>query len=263
MHQQLSKAPVTYVLAQVKFSSIENIASYIPQLQDEIRDLFPHYNILSIQAIELKNAQQPPDFTVLTQWHFIDKEKQMGIILDKQAIILHTNKHEKFQTLLSIFETIIARFNKVLKISLSTRLGIRYINLIEHGLQKVNIGLRGFQLLNNGFKEDQFITNTETTQFSQEGIIKIKSTLVKNKTVIGNTFNIFVPLDLVDTAKSLSFQHLTEPKNGFLMLDIDHFSDEQDDFDMANILNRFRQLQEGVYQAFCQSVEKENLKDWM
>ena len=261
MHTKLSKPPVTYVLAQITFSSVEDIASYVPQLQDKIRENFPHYQEVNIQTVQLRGGQQPIT-TTLIQWHFMDKEKHTGIILDKQTITIHTSRYDQFQPLLDSFETVVTRFNEVLNISLFTRLGLRYINLIEDGLTKMSAGLQGFQLTGNGFKENQFLARTETTQRSQEGVVKVQVTRIGDKQVVGNIQSSFVPQDLVSTARLLSFKHHREPQQGFLVLDVDHVNNDQGDFDITKILERFHHLQDAVYQAFRQAVGKENLKNW-
>jgi|GEM_PF-2557989 uncharacterized protein (TIGR04255 family) len=261
MHPKLSKAPVTYVLAQIKFSSIEDIANRIPALQDKIRGDFPHYQQVNIQSIQLREGQQPAA-TTLIQWHFLDKEKQTGIILDKQTLTIQTSCYEQFQPLLNRFKAVASQFHEILKFSLFTRLGLRYINLIEDGLTKLDPGLQGFQLANNDFDKNQFLTKTETTQRSQAGVLKVQATRFSDKKVIGDIQNIFVPLELADTAKLLSFNGREEPGRAFLLLDLDHFHVGQGDFDIEVIGSRFCELQKMLYQGFCQAVGKENLTAW-
>lgn len=261
MHPKLSKPPVTYVLAQVKFSNIENIESRIPELQEKIRGAFPHYEKVNIQTIHLIEGRKT-DLAASTQWHFMDKEKQTGIILDNKTLTIHTSRYERFQLLLDGFEKVAIRFHEVLNFSLFTRLGLRYINLIEDGLTNVDKGLQGFQLTDNGFEKNQFLTKTETTQLSQAGFIKVQATRIADKKVIAGIQNIFVPPDLADTAKLLSFKHHKEPEQAFLVLDLDHFNSDQSDFDVKEILQRFHKLQDLIYKSFCQAIGSTNLTNW-
>lgn len=262
MHPKLSKPPVTYVLAQVKFSNIENIESRIPELQEKIRGSFPHYQKVNIQTIQLIAGRQA-DLAALTQWHFMDKEKQTGIILDNQTITIHTSHHEQFQSLMDDFEKVATRFHEILNFSLFTRLGLRYINLIEDGLTNIDKGLQGFQLTGNGLEKNQFLTKTETTtQCSQADFIKVQATRIADKKVIAGIQNVFVPPDLADIAKLLSFKHYKEPEQEFLILDIDHFNNGQSDFDVKEIVQRLHELHELVYKAFCQAVGQKNLANW-
>lgn len=261
MHEKLSKSPIVYVLAQVRFSNIENIEYYIPQLQDKIRTTFPHYQKINIQAIQLREGQ-PPNSSTLTQWHFMDKEKYIGIILDGRSIAIHTSRYDQFTPLLKSFVTVLTQFNKILEISLCTRLGLRYINLIENGLSNINQGLQGFQLSGDDFSKNKFFSKMETTQLSNDGIIKVQALHFGEKQVIGETQNIFVPSDVSDSANMLSFKNHKEPDNNFLILDVDHFNEDQRDFNVLEISSGFTRLQEAVYQAFCQAAGNENLKNW-
>lgn len=261
MHPKLTKPPVTYVLAQIKFSSIEDIEKYVRKLQDKIRGAFPHYQPINTQTIQLRDDQQPTA-TTLTQWHFLDKKKQTGIILDKQTLTIHTSHYDQFKPFINELEKVATQFHKILNFSLYTRLGLRYNNLIEGDLTNIDAGLQGFQLRNNGFDENQFLTRTETTQRSKEGVIKIQATRIPDKKIIENSQNIFVSPNLVDTAKLLSFAHYKTPKQELLMLDIDHFNNDQGDFDVKEILNHFNRLQDVIYLVFCKAIGEINLKNW-
>jgi uncharacterized protein (TIGR04255 family) len=262
MHPKLSKPPVTYVLAQVKFSNIENIESRIPELQEKIRNSFPHYQKVNIQAIQLTEGQQA-NFASLNQWHFMDKEKHTGIILDNQTLTIHTSCYEQFQSLQGSFKKVVTQFHETLDFSLFTRLGLRYINIINKGdISAINSGLQGFQLVDNGFVKNQFLTKTEANQRSKVGFIKVQATRIANKTVIAGIQNVFVSPELAGIAKLLSFNHYKEPEGEFLVLDLDHFNNDQGDFDTEEILKRLDQLQELIYQAFCQAVGKTNLEKW-
>lgn len=261
MNPKLSKQPVTYVLAQIKFTSIENIAEYVSKLQDSIRERFPHFQDVSMSAIQFKENSVASPMTWV-QWHFIDKEKQTGIILDKQSIAIHTTDYTQYHSLISSFGKVIEQFYAILNISLFTRLGLRYINLIEEGLSDINSGLKGFQLSGTEFNEQkQYISQTQTTQQSQKGHVKIQATHVGNKELLGDN-KFLLPFDLIDTVKVLSFKNLKEPQNDFLILDIDHFNNEQGDFEIKEILNQFDQLHETAYQVFCQAVGTTNLQNW-
>ena len=261
MHQRLSKSPITYVLAQVQFSDIANIADYIPKLQDEIRPLFPLYQMVNIQTIQFRDGQQPPVASVSSQWQFMDKDKRTGIVLDSRSVSIHTSGYETFATLLKSLEKTLALFNKILKIALFTRIGLRYINFMDNNVDKVNSELRGFKLKNNDFMDDRFLTKTETTQMSRFGTIKVQATHIGNREIVSGIKNIFVPPDLADIANFLLFEHRKLPDKGFLILDIDQFNAQQGNFDVSSISNRFQELHEVIYSAFRNAIGEEVLKD--
>lgn len=261
MHKKLSESPIIYVLGQIRFSNIENISDYIPKLQDVIREAFPHFQKINIQALQFREGQQP-SASIFNQWHFMDKDKQSGIILDDRSIAIHTTQYEQFNILLKSLEKTLVLFNEILKIALFTRVGLRYINFIENGLDKLDKSLCGFQLKNSIFEADKFLTKTETTQLSKHGIIKIQATHIGNKEIIAGNKNYFIPPDLADIASVLNFQSPKEPEKDFLLLDLDHFNEQQGDFDVQEILSRLDSLQDILYLAFCSAAGQENLTAW-
>ncbi len=261
MYKKLIQSPLTYVLAQVKFTSIEGIEKYVPELQDKIRSLFPRHARAHSSVIQL-NQDQEICTRQLVQWHFIDKTKQTGIILDKQTLTIHTTRYDRYDTLLAKLIVVIEQFHAILKFSLITRVGLRYINLIEEGLEQVEPGLRSFQLTENIIEPNQFLSKTETTQFSKAGIIKIQATYVGDRKIIGDLKNIFIPPDLTDVAELLVFTEHNQPEQQFLLLDLDHFNLNEHDCNTEKIAQIFSNLHQGISQGFRQAVGQENLKAW-
>ena len=262
-HQTLSKSPITYFLAKINFSNIEAIEKYIPELQENIRRLFPDFKKVSVQFIDIKMNQQP-SLSTRTQWHFINKESTTGVLLDNSSVAIHTSQYTQFEQILGELKYVLEEFNKILRISLLTRIGLRYINLIQGDLNRyVNPGLLGFYLKDNEyFHCNKFIINTTLNEETKYGIIKIQSGLVSNKEIINKTNNIFIPSDLMEVANYLSFNHHKQPEEDFLVLDLDHFSNNKEDFQINTIIDQLKNLQEALYRAFCTAVKPKALEDW-
>lgn len=262
MHKILSKSPITYVFAQVRFTSIESISKYIPEIQDKIRNDFPQFKEVTIYAIEVRDEQQPIPSTI-KQWHFVDKDSVMGIILDGKSISIHTSKYVQFEVLSKKLEKVLKKVNEILHISLLERLGVRYINIIESNLSNfIKEGLLGFYLKGEQFDQNRYIINTDLTQKSDKGLIRVKSACVGDKEIIVGVKNILVPPDLAEAASFLSFTHLKQPTGKFLMLDIDHYEDKKEDFNIEKVMFGLKDLQDAAYYAFQESVTSEALKSW-
>ena len=194
--------------------------------------------------------QDSRQMTTITQWHFKDKTSITGVLLDSDTITIHTTKYNDFDTLINKFEGALIKFNSILNISLFERLGLRYINVIDSNFDKyVSQRLLGFSVENEKkFKKSRFLSRTETTQESTTGIIKIQSTNVGSTDLIGKSANYLVPPGLIQIADSLLFEHHKQPKNQYLLLDIDYFSNDQKEFDTKNITNEFAKLHEGIHE---------------
>ena len=109
MHKLLSKSPITYVLAQVRFTNIESIEKYVPDIQDKIRNYFPKFNNINIHTIELKENQAPTPSSI-SQWHFMDKDSVMGVLLDGNSITIHTSKYDHFDKIVKRFRASSQRY---------------------------------------------------------------------------------------------------------------------------------------------------------
>lgn len=263
MHEKLSKSPITYVLAQIRFTNIESIEKYIPELQEAIRQQFPFFKKITIQAIDFRNSQQPM-VSAVNQWHFMDKDSVTGIILDGASLGIHTSRYDQFPNLQKQLEHVLVEFNKILKISLCVRLGLRYINLIQSHLSMyVQPALLGFHLEKDShFEKKNFLIRTELTQKSKSGIIKIKSSHVGSKDITPIDQNLFVPPDMANVADYLSFDHHKKPSDEFVIIDIDHFNEKNESFDVKEIIKNLVNLQDAVYNAFCSAVTPKALADW-
>jgi uncharacterized protein (TIGR04255 family) len=263
MHEKLSKSPITYVLAQVRFTNIESMEKYIPELQEIIRQQFPIFKKITIQAIDLRDRK----FSDIIQWHFMDENSVTGILLDGTSISIHTSKYDNFLKLQKQFDNVLTEFNKILNISLCVRLGLRYINLIESNLDKyIQPELLGFHLKDTThFEKNKFLARTELIQKSKIGIVKIKSTHMGDNEVTDERENIFVPSDMINIADLLSFKHHKKPSKDFSIIDIDHFYEKNEKFevfDVKEIINDLTRIQDASYNAFTAAVTPRALKDW-
>ncbi|NNM58274.1 MAG: TIGR04255 family protein [Legionellales bacterium] len=263
---QLTKSPLSYVLAQVRISPIMNLETFISTLQGSIRKDFPLCNKIQIKAIEF-NQQSEPSVKEMTQWHFADKLNITGIIADTNTITIHTTHYETFDKLINKLKIVLDKFNSILEIGLYSRIGIRYINAIHHTPEKyLNKELLGFHLeKNSGFK-DKFFIKSETIQETNEGLINIKVSHFNAKEIISEK-NILIPQDLMQSASYLALDTNNQAKalSNFAILDIDHFTEGQEknkDFNITEIVKKIEKLHEGIVIAFENSITPTALEEW-
>lgn len=267
MDRKLSKPPLTYVLAQIKISQILDIEKFIPQLQEAIRKDFPRFDKFEIQSFEIKKNIDKEKFDVRqntqTQWHFTDKTSTVGILVDNNSIMIHTSKYNSYNDLNETLQSILEKFHNILSISLYTRLGLRYINLIQSNVTEYIRANFNDLIINN----NSYITKIDTAQNTDNGILKVQATFSSDDNMLKTNnplTNIYLPFDLQQSANYLSFEH--HKKNSstieYLMLDIDHFSEKEGDFDLSSILMQLEKLHEGIETAFYNAVTETALIDW-
>lgn len=269
MTEKLKKPPVTYALMQVRISQVLDIKEYITKIQGSIRREFPLYNELNFHSLELKSGDKQPEFQNYMQWHFGNKESTTGIILSRDAIVIHTSKYNSFESLCKTFKEILDVLKSTLDISLFTRVGIRYINFLHENITKyVDPHLQGFHLSNKQGFTSNYFSRTESIQQTQcGGIINIRSSHFSDKnsfTTPQSIKNIFVTPELWQGADQLTFDHHKNmlPNNDFLILDLDHFINKQSDFDSNSILDELNILHNDIYTAFRNAITKEAIHDW-
>jgi uncharacterized protein (TIGR04255 family) len=263
MDKDSNFSPITYVLGQIKISPLLSIKNYLPQLQEAIRHEFPNFNEVNMQAFEIKPSAQP-EMRTFTQWHFFDIKSTTGILLETDTIMIHTSDYIDFHTLIDSLQHVLVKFNDILRISGYTRIGLRYNNVIKTDPQNyLEPELLAFYVKGKAiFKEDKFFGKTETMQETTSGFIKIQSAHL-SRGFSQNSLNNLVSSDLVQSAGYLSFEHIQQPTNSFVVLDLDHFSpNKKEEFNVKKILDEFKQLYEGAKEAFFSSITENALREW-
>ncbi len=253
MHKKLKKSPLTYVIAQVRFSEMLDIEDYIKEIQKAVRDEFSEFKVQNITAIDF--IKEKVDRANI--WQFIDKTFTSGIILTTNSIAIHTSKYLSFEDMIGKTRDVLVKVNKILHNNLYSRLGLRYINLIHESVKTtVKPGLLGHPIF-----KGVYLTTAETRQNTKNGTINVKS-IRASDTNINNL--LYIPPDLRQCADFLSFEHHKDKKlkREYLILDIDHFTNVPGEFTDKNILWQFKKLHEAIFVAFRSSIKDCAWKKW-
>ena len=264
---RLAYPPLTYVLAQIKISPIWNIESWVPKLQEAIRKDFPYSNESQVETIVANSLEANPGAKVDLKkiWHFADKSKTSGILLDKDAVTIHTTHYETFGELLHKFITVLVKFHKELNITICTRIGLRYVNLIRENPHKyIHKGLLGFPLSGKEKFLNKYASSTETIQQTSFGFLKIKTIFGENENETVAEIPKFIPTELIYPASFLLHKKLDVKKSikNYVVLDIDHFSQENFDFSVKNIEKMLNNFHELVYTTFRYAITEQAYKEW-
>lgn len=261
MHEKIKKSPLTYVLAQIKFSPILSMEeTHIPDLQKVIRTDFSEYKEQTIESFNLNNKT----YNKTKSWHFSDKNFTSAIVVTTDSITIHTSKYISFEDMANKLKKVLNKFNEIVKNELYLRIGLRYINFIHTNIEEaLEPELLGYPLRNNDIFEDTYLARTETIQKTKNGTIKINAMHISSKDIIGDK-NIYIPPELAPTADPLSFEHHKnkDPKKEYVTLDIDHFIEARGDFTAERIIENLNNLHEGSFVAFRNAIKKETWNKW-
>lgn len=127
----LSNGPLTAVLIQIKFSTIVQIAKYIPDVQDDLRKKYPLYDVLHGESIQ-PGPHGEVEKKKFEQWVFSSNDYFRNIIIDSEKITYQVlDCHEyKYESFIREFLSIVESFDNIVDISSITRFGLRYVNTI-------------------------------------------------------------------------------------------------------------------------------------
>src|SRR4029077_17396703 len=100
--RQLTKAPLVHVLTQVRFAPVLSIGQAIPRIQERLKEIgFLRFEKSKIQNIVF--AGQTPKVESQERWDFTDREKQSGVVLTQDFVILQTSQYTNFDAFSEIF----------------------------------------------------------------------------------------------------------------------------------------------------------------
>lgn len=140
--RQLANAPLVFVIAGVRFESLEALPNWVPAIQDELRKWFPSFKRVrqTASASGFEMAVDPQDFDpayVGSAWVFSTSDHKAVITLFKTGLVLHTTDYSVFanfaEALKRAVTALLRAADGVVNI---TQLGIRYIDHIQsqHGM---------------------------------------------------------------------------------------------------------------------------------
>lgn len=265
---QLRNAPLVYTLAVVRFSDIQKIGSYIPDIQEKLRKDFPAFEEKEVQDITFEqnaNGRQTVSTNKSHQWIFSDAERKWGFMISPNILLFHTIKYEHFDGFGKKMAKVLTAIFEIAHITHYHTLGIRYIDTI---IPKEGETLQ--QYLNNQLLPVDLELNKNSTTPIES------SSQSKYNTDAGTLFlrhHIFssgapIPNDLKATAELLAL-HQGNIDQRFAVLDTDHVFSERlgnnaklFEFNVDSIINKFDDLHRSASETFKCAVTEHALTTW-
>lgn len=265
MAELLSQSPLIYVLGQVKITPILNIEEYVSQIQDLLRDDLPEFNNIMLHEVQFQN-KEPTQIKQFKQWHFSNIENTHGVLVQADAITIHTTDYHTFKEFFDLFYTAISKIHQTLNIGAYTRIGIRYINLIADNIDDyVNNAFLGFRFSEEAtfISSREFFNKVDSINDTHYGALKVQAVHTFLNKLPEETKKALIPPDLLPTANLIKPKINKAPTDEFVILDIDHFTKTQPSkFNIDEICSRLEQLNSCVYQAFKMAVSDKAIEAW-
>ena len=250
----LRRPPLIYVVAQVLFAEVVAIEKFVPEIQESLRHKgFPRFLRGQIQEI----AFQPdgsPKFSARDRFEFQNKEGSLGIVLQTKSVAVQTNSYSNYETFEEEIKTALMVVHRVVNISLSERIGLRYVNLI-----RLQSGEKWSDYLNPGLLglgADSVGVSRWTSRSEMVG-----PTNVGNLAVRCSQSGQPIPPDLVISG-TLSNPPTLTPGEVVVTLDFDHYVEKSSDFKVSAVMSTFEQLHEKLDVVFEAAVTSQALLKW-
>lgn len=129
---RLSETPLTGVLVQVRFPEILSIAKieFIADFQESIRADYPlhHLDQDPVLEVNINSVKQG----LIPNWRFFDEARQWRLSLTTNFVSLETRAYQSRSDFTQRTETIMHALSATINPSMTTRIGVRYVDRI-HG----------------------------------------------------------------------------------------------------------------------------------
>jgi uncharacterized protein (TIGR04255 family) len=254
--RKLTKAPITQALCQVRFSTIRDMATYVPKVQVALRK--DGYRLdMSAQVQEIVFGAQGPQTKLFDRWEFLNVEKTRSAVITEQFAAFQTTAYIDFDHFVPEVIKLMEALTGAGADILITRIGLRYVNAIIPSQGKswtnyLNPSLHGIKLASLTGPLAAYHVFGETAH----GRLLARMTQ--------NTEGLLVPIEMGQQNLALQRQP-PEPGTLITLVDIDHFKDWSKDFvgyqpETMNAL--LWDLKGDTYDAFRNFVTDSAIEEW-
>ena len=239
----IGNQPQKFVLAELRFSPVLQIAKYIPDIQDELRRQFP---------IATKQNDQPVDTNSgsyldsnLDWWAFISVNRKSAIVVNRERLVYMTAKFPRFDDFLGTCKYAIETIKHIVEPGLILRISLRYGNLIN-----VNDDENISDLVDEHFGMPSCIETLGTTRrHSNETFIRTDEGQLVIRTLYGKHNLTRLP-DIQRLPISIAEKAAASER---MILDVHHYWEAIDKsviFETSAILEKLAALRDKTREAF-------------
>lgn len=254
MGQKLKNAPVYFTIAQVRFSPVLSLKTYMPEIQEHMRKAgYPDFkqgftvafNLSLITGGEPKQGTPPPFPLQAERYVFSNMENTRGFILQQNALSFQTTDYDNYQILSSEFIKGLKIVHKEVVLNFSERIGIRYLDAVN---PKEGEDLSQY-LVKQVLGINKLLEGSEFVHSFSETVVKFKDVeKVISRTILQNKKLGFPPdlqldgLILKDRFKNIEGIHA--------VIDTDGAFERREPFDIDKVKNRLDDLHKVISDAF-------------
>ena len=259
MGKKWNNAPVMYTVAQVRFNQILTMESYVPAIQEKLRNIgFPDFRkeVINVFGIPFGQADlDPPSVQTVNRFAFGNIERTAGFLLESNALSYQATDYDTFEQFNECMSGVLQIVNESISIGFIERVGIRYLDAVTP--------LEGEQLsdylvpevLGLTFKVPHKLSHTYTETVSTH----LEGGLISR--VIIQDSKVTLPPELARTAYPLNSRFSSY--NGLhAIIDTDGYFEKRISFDPTQITKKLDELHNDIGVAFKNAATPHALKIW-
>lgn len=257
---RLSRAPVFFTLAQMRFNPFLDLAPTLPALQDAFRKAgYPDYEAAKVQGLEFQ--QDVEGFSVnqraVVRHIFRNKGRSAAILLDPAALTYELTDYPVFEEFSEAFLVALQIVHEHRPIEYCDRLGMRMLDAIQPIAGEALDQYVAPQAL--GFVALQGV-DAELAHALTESIFSLGARTLVVRT-IRVPRGILAPPDLAPLRLKVAPRFL-EHVGEAVILDTDCYQDERSDFSMEATSSNLTQLKLAISRSFAAVVTPHALNVW-
>ena len=260
MGTRLSKAPICFTLAQMRFNQVLLMEPLLPALQEAFREAgFPDYAQTTVQALEL--APSEAGMTVrnqaMTRLVYRNKDQTAAFLLDPGALTYELTDYPVFGEFSDAFLSALELVHRHRAIEYCDRLGMRMLDAVqplegetlEQYLVPQALGFIG--LIGGALEHQQTVTESLFKSGSRSLLVR----------AVRESHGVAAPPDLAPLRLKLDKRFSAHPGET-VMLDCDSFDEERVDFSVQAAKAELTELKSALSRSFKALVTPHALKTW-
>ncbi len=251
---KLPRSPLIFVLAQVRFSPVLKMESYVPDIQEYMRHHeFPKYRVETIQNIMIGTETKTE---VTKRWIFDDTDSCRQVILTTDALTFQTTAYDTFDGFVSNFTAVTQPLADYAEVESIEQIGLRYVDLLTpiDGISTGELlrpGLRGVSAAS--LESQNTVFSFASQAQTPAGVLTVRSIQLMNIASL-------LPPDLGEV--SMAFPEWALKAQDTRVLDFDHISRTNLSFSGAGLSQELGELHKYTDVAFRSFVTEEAFQAW-
>lgn len=130
---RLLRSPLILVLAQVRFASVLQMATYVPGIQERLRKVgYPRYSETVLQEFVLgPTPNTAPSMSTRNKWVFADRDTRTAVALTTDFVAFQTVAYDTFDRFVEAMGAVLDVVGSEANVELTERVGLRYVDLVR------------------------------------------------------------------------------------------------------------------------------------